>query len=671
MPVPPLSFTLTLECQAGLPLPALQIPKIAGDPCWEALESGQAVIQSVDDPQAPEWIKALRNRIEEIGIFPFGAEDLRGVGLIGVRQKGYFHRVGSAYFDAFAHLGEMVLLLRNQSLRDPLTGLPNRGLFRDRLDLAIKQTLRTDRLLGVAFLDLDGFKAINDRLGHGVGDQLLQTLGQRLQAQLRAGDTLARMGGDEFGLILPNLESVDNFEKIGERLLAAVRAPMDIQGEAVSVSGSLGVTLYPLDDSDADMLIRHADMALYAAKDAGRDQFYLHTLALDDVVQAEASMRILLEQALNNHHLVLHYQPIVSSAGLVSSVEALIRLQHPEQGLLAPAAFFSALDHPRLARPIGLFVLETALHQGETWQRDGLSLRLSVNISTRHLLDARFLEDLREALARHPGLPPEQVEIEITESAPLLDLQGAQEILHSCRRLGIRVALDDFGTGNASLTYLQQLPAHYIKIDQSFVRDMINDPKDLAIITGVITTSRMLGLDVIAEGVETADHAALLTKMGCSHLQGYFLSKPLPAEDIPAWVARFHHAPRLEDALTTMDVLPPILEAHILRVPEFLRALRQENPFPTHVLEENADEYCHLGRWLRGEGALLFGQSPGFSRLLTSHERLHQLARAAKHLLDAGDKDGALTQGSLLEEENRLLLEQLQAMTGQLAVHTP
>ncbi|WP_223306711.1 EAL domain-containing protein [Acidithiobacillus ferrivorans] len=561
---------LTLECIAGLPLPDLQIPKHAGDPCWEALESGQAVIQSVEDPRAPEWIKALRNRVEELGIFPFGAQDLRGVVLIGVREKGYFHRVGSAYFDAFAHLGELVLLLRNQSLRDPLTGLPNRALFRDRLELAIKQTLRTDRLLGVAFLDLDGFKAVNDRLGHGVGDQLLQTLGQRLQAQLRPGDTLARMGGDEFGLILPNLESVDNFEGIGERLLATIRTPMEIYGESVSVSGSLGVTLYPLDDSDADTLIRHADMALYAAKDAGRDQFHLHTLALDDAVQTTASMRTLLEQALNDHRLLLHYQPIVSSAGSVSSVEALIRLQHPEQGLLAPAAFFSALDHPRLARPIGRFVLETALRQGEIWQREGLPLRLSVNISTRHLLDARFLEDLREALARHPGLPPEQVEIEITESAPLLDLQGAQEILHSCRRLGVRVALDDFGTGNASLTYLQQLPAHYIKIDQSFVRNMINDPKALAIVAAVITASRMLGLDVIAEGVETADHAALLVKMGCSHLQGYLFSKPLPAEDIPGWLARFRPAPRLGDALPPpMDILPPILEAHILRVPTF------------------------------------------------------------------------------------------------------
>lgn len=653
---------LTLKCLAGLPLPALQIPKIAGDPCWEALESGQAVIQSVDDPQAPEWIKALRNRIEEIGIFPFGAEDLRGVGLIGVREKGYFHRVGSAYFDAFAHLGDLVLLLHNQSLRDPLTALPNRTLFLDRLEIARDQTLRHERLLGVALLDLDGFKQVNDRLGHGAGDQLLQAVVQRLQAQLRAGDTLARMGGDEFGLLLPGLERLDDLKGVCERLLATVREPLDIQGEPVSASCSLGVTLYPLDDSDASTLIQHADMALYAAKDAGRDQFQLHTLALDEAIQTEAGMRVLLEQALHEGRLVLHYQPIVSSAGTVRGVEALIRLQHPEKGLLAPAAFFSALDHPRLARPIGRFVLDAALRQGAIWQGDGLQLRVAVNISTRHLLDARFLEDLREALANHPSVPLKQLEIEITESAPLLNLAEAQTVLKACQGLGVRIALDDFGTGNASLTHLQQLPAHSIKIDQCFVRDMIDDPKDLAIVTAVITASRMLGLEVIAEGVETAEHAALLNKMGCSHLQGYLFSRPLPAEDIPAWIARFRPAPQLEDALTPMDILPPILEGHILRVQELLRALRQETPFPAHVLEEDAEEHCHLGRWLRGEGARLFGQSPDFAGLLTSHERIHQIARAAKSLLDAGDVEGAMHQGQQIDQENRMLLDELLSM---------
>ena len=653
---------LTLECMAGLPFPALQLPKTAEDPCWEALESGQMVIQSVEDPRAPEWIKCLDNRVEEIGIFPFGAEDLRGAILIGVREKDYFHRVGSDYFHAFAHLGEMVLLLRNQSLRDPLTGLPNRTLFLDRLEIAQIQALRNEQILGVALLDLDGFKQVNDRLGHAAGDQLLLAVVHGLQEHLRAGDTLARMGGDEFGLLLPRLDSVDSLKVLCDRLLATIREPLDIHGEAVSVSGSLGVTLYPLDDSKASTLIQHADMALYAAKDAGRDRFHLHTLALDEAVQAEAEMRAMVERALREDRLLLHYQPIVSSAGMVLGVEALIRLQHPEKGVLPPAAFFSVLDHPRLARPVGRFVLETALHQGAIWHREGLALHMSVNISTCHLLDARFLDDLQEALTRHPDLPPEHIEIEITESAPLRDMAGAQTLLRACNRLGVRVALDDFGTGNASLTYLQQLPAHSIKIDQSFVRDMINDPNDLAIVAAVITASRMLGLKVIAEGVETADLAGLLTRMGCSHLQGYLFSTPLPPEDIPAWITSFRSIPRTEDASPPMDVLPPILEGHILRVQMFLRALHDQNPFPAHALEEDAEDYCHLGRWLRGEGALNYGQLPGFDGLLTRHGRIHQFARTAKSLFDAGDAGGAIHQGSLLDLENRLLLAELLSM---------
>ncbi|WP_308389851.1 EAL domain-containing protein [Acidithiobacillus sp. AMEEHan] len=658
--------TLTLECMAGLPFPTVQIPKSAGDPCWRALESGHVVIQPVEDPQAPEWIHSLRRSVEEIGFFPFGAEDLRGVGVIGVREKGYFRRVGSIYFDAFTHLGTLVLLLRNQALRDQLTALPNRALFLDRLEIARAQSLRNERLLGVALLDLDGFKQVNDRLGHAAGDQLLQAVVQRLQAQLRAGDTLARMGGDEFGLLLPGLERLDDLHALCERLLSTIRESVDIQGEAVSVSGSLGVTLYPLDDNDSATLIRHADMALYAAKDAGRDQFHLHTLALDDAVLEEAEMRVLLEQALQEGYLVLHYQPIVSRAGAVLGVEALLRLQHPEKGLLSPAAFFPVLDHPHLARPIGRFALDTALRQGEIWQREGLSLRISVNISARHLLDTRFLKDLQEALARHPSLPPEQFEIEITESAPLADLAEAQSLLAACHRLGVRIALDDFGTGNASLSYLQKLPIHTIKIDQGFVRDMIQDPKDLAIVAGVITTARMLGLEVIAEGVETLEYAALLTKMGSVRLQGYLFSKPIPAERIPGWIKQFRLAiSPMENALTPMNVLPPVLDAQLLRVQEFLRALRGEISFPAQVLEDNAEEYCHLGRWLRGEGALLFGQAPEFADLLDRHERLHQIARRAKAFLDAGDTDAALQQGHLLEQENRILLEKMQAISSQ------
>lgn len=664
--------TLSLECVAGLPLPLLQIPKGSGGPCWEALEKGQTIIQSTDDPDAPEWIKTLHHRVAEIGIFPFGAGEMRGVGLVGARQKGYFRRVGSVYFDAFAHLGELVLLLRNQSLRDPLTHLPNRTLFLDRLAIAQQQTLRQERLLGVGILDLDGFKQVNDRLGHGAGDHLLQVVVERLQLQLRAGDTLARMGGDEFGLLLLGLERLEDLEGICSRLLDTIREPVEIHGESISVSSSLGMTVYPFDDNNASTLIQHADMALYAAKNAGRDQFCLHTQALDEAIQAAQDTRTMLEHALHENRLLLHYQPMVSGTGTLLGVEALIRLHHPERGLLPPAAFFTSLDHLSLARPIGRFVLDAALRQGSLWQKQGLPLRISVNISTRHLLDARFLDDLKEVLSRYPDLPPSQVEIEITESAPLADISGAQMLLHACNDLGVRVALDDFGTGNASLSYLQQLPAQSIKIDRSFVRDILNDPKDLAIVAAVITASHMLGLEVIAEGVETTAHATLLAKMGCGQLQGYLFSKPLVPEDIPAWKHHFPPGSQWEENLPSMGVLAPILEGHILRVQEFIYALQEkEAPFPNHVLEEHAEKICHLGRWLHGDGDRLFGLVPGFTKLLIRHDRVHQLARAAHGFLRVENIEAALHHGNLLEQENHSLITELLTITGQTRDRSP
>lgn len=653
--------TLSLECAAGLPLPTLQVTE---GPCWDALEKEQAIIQSTDDPNAPEWIKGLHNRVAEVGIFPFGAGEMHGVGLVGARQKGYFRSVGSVYFDAFAHLGELVLLLRNQSLQDPLTNLPNRILFLDRLTVAQQQTLRQERLLGIGILDLDGFKQVNDHLGHGAGDYLLQVVVERLQTQLRLGDTLARMGGDEFGILLPGLERLEDLEGICSRLLETIREPIEIQGELVKVSSSLGMTIYPLDDNNAGMLIQHADMALYAAKNAGRDQFCLHTLALDEAIQAAQDTCTMLENALHEGRLLLHYQPIISGTGTLLGVEALLRLHHPEKGLLTPAAFFSALDHPRLARPLGRFVLDAALRQGALWQKQGLSLRVSVNISTRHLLDARFLEDLNEVLLRYPDLPTNQIEIEVTESAPLTDVPGAQVLLRTCNNLGIQVALDDFGTGNASLSYLQQLPAQSIKIDQSFVRDILNDPKDLAIVAAVITASRMLGMEVIAEAVETTAQATLLVKMGCSQLQGYLFSKPLPPEDILTWKSHFQHVLPGEKSLAPMGMLAPILEGHTLRVQEVLRAVREKTVFPNNILDEHAEEVCHLGRWLQGEGVRLFGQNPRFTKLLDRHVRIHQLAREANAFLSAEKIAAALRCGNLLERENNHLIEELLVITG-------
>ncbi|MBU2840246.1 EAL domain-containing protein [Acidithiobacillus thiooxidans] len=246
-----------------------------------------------------------------------------------------------------------------------------------------------------------------------------------------------------------------------------------------------------------------------------------------------------METALDLGRLLLHYQPVVGIDNGPVGMEALIRMDHPERGLLSPAAFASDLDAPRLARRIGCFVLDTALTQTQTWHRQGLALRIAVNISACHLMDQHFLSDLQAALAAHPDLPPSSIEIEVTETAPLLDFDKAGETLLACNRMGVLIALDDFGTGNSSLTYLQKLPAQTIKIDQSFVRDILNDSRDIAIVTGVIKTAHMLGIEVVAEGVKTQRHAELLRKMGCTFLQGYWIARPMPAAQIPGWIAGF------------------------------------------------------------------------------------------------------------------------------------
>ncbi|WP_241799109.1 putative bifunctional diguanylate cyclase/phosphodiesterase [Acidithiobacillus caldus] len=427
--------------------------------------------------------------------------------------------------------------LAHQATHDALTGLPNRTLFLDRLAHDRAQATRHERQLAVGILDLDGFKLVNDRFGHAAGDALLQEMAQRLQTKMRSGDTLARMGGDEFGLLLTDITQIDEVEHACARMLEALRTPFHLPGgEEVPLSASIGLTSYPLDDSSPADLLRHADLALYAAKAAGRDCFRWFDWPMDKRQEEAMEVRKMLENALDRGHLLLHYQPVVEIDNGPIGVEALLRLDHPERGLLSPAAFASALDAPRLARRIGCFVLASAFAQAQTWHRQGLPLRVSVNIGAHHLLDQRFLADLQAALDAHPDLPPSSVEIEITETAPLLDFAVAQDTLAACNRLGVRIALDDFGTGNASLTYLQKLPAQTIKIDQSFVRDIINDPKDYAIVTGVVASARLLGLEVIAEGVETTEHAVLLSHLRCHCLQGYAIARPMAPEAIPDWI---------------------------------------------------------------------------------------------------------------------------------------
>lgn len=426
-----------------------------------------------------------------------------------------------------------------QATHDALTDLPNRRMFLTRLESYQDRTLYPGNLL-VGILDLDGFKQLNDRYGHGFGDTLLQAVAQRLLAWQRENDVVARMGGDEFGLLIPGIQSVEEAENRARAMLNSLRAPLEMAEMTVYLSASLGLSCFPTDKSSPAELLRHADLALYAAKEVGRDTYRFFHEDMDQFQDRSLEICRMTEEALKQGQLVLHYQPIVEAERGPVGVEALIRMHHPQQGLLTPAAFASALDSPRLARRIGQFVFATAFRQNQSWHQQGIHLRVSVNISAHHLLDPAFLSDLQAALDAHPELPPEKIEIEVTETAPLQDFRKAQQVLLSCQQLGVRVALDDFGTGSASLTYLQKLPADSIKIDQSFVRDILHNPKDYAIISGIVTSARLLGLEVIAEGVETWDHAALLHQLQCQCFQGYAIARPMPSDQVENWMKQYN-----------------------------------------------------------------------------------------------------------------------------------
>ncbi len=421
---------------------------------------------------------------------------------------------------------------------DSLTNLPNRVLLADRLQNALVQCQRRGHSVAVVYLDLDGFKAVNDQHGHGVGDELLVTLAQRMRSVLRETDTLARIGGDEFVAVLADLLTVQEIEPVLQRLLKAASAPVDVDALSLQVSASIGVTVYPQDKAEADLLLRHADQAMYVAKQAGKNRYHLFDVAHDAAVQTQREDLDHIRHAMEHNELVLFYQPKVNmQTGVVVGAEALIRWQHPQRGLLAPAVFLPTVENHPLGVALGEWVIAAALQQMGRWQEQGLYLPVSVNVGARQLQQAGFAARLAELLAAQAQVAPGQLELEILETSALEDMAQVCQTLNDCQALGVCFALDDFGTGYSSLMHLRHLPAEVIKIDQSFVRDMLEDTDDLAIVKGVIGLAAAFHRDVIAEGVETRDHGTQLLSLGCVLAQGYGIARPMPGAELPGWVA--------------------------------------------------------------------------------------------------------------------------------------
>jgi diguanylate cyclase (GGDEF)-like protein len=451
-------------------------------------------------------------------------------------QNEIIHYIGS--FSDISLLKQREQQLEQITHYDPLTGLPNRILLVDRMNLALAQSKRNNCLMAVCYLDVDNFQSVNDQLGHEASDQLLIETTQRIKNTLREEDTLARTGGDEFVFLLQELERVEDCENTLHRLLKAIAIPFILQSQTITITASIGISMFPEDDTPPDMLLRHSSQAMYQAKQEGKNTFHIYNMKLDRQMHSHRIALNRIEQAFENDEFELYFQPKVDmKKGVVFGAEALIRWQHSERGLITPNAFLPLIENNNeLSRRLDDWVINRALQHIEHWQSQGLALKISINVSARSLQSADFILKLQVAFERYPLVNRHNFELEILETEVLNDLEKTAQTIKSCQVLGVQFALDDFGTGYSSLSYLRHLPIQTLKIDQSFVRDMLEDDNDLAIVRSIIGLASSFKRQVIAEGVESLEHGIVLMAMGCYQSQGYAIAKPMPATAFESWL---------------------------------------------------------------------------------------------------------------------------------------
>jgi diguanylate cyclase (GGDEF)-like protein len=422
---------------------------------------------------------------------------------------------------------------------DSLTGLPNRSLLQDRFALAIAQARRGHRRIGVLFLDLDRFKLVNDTLGHSAGDAVLQQTAHRLRGCLRQSDFVARQGGDEFIVLINDVDMIHDAAHVAQKIIQAMGQPMSVQGHEIHTSPSIGISICPDDGSDIESLLKNADIAMYQAKNAGRNNYQFFAQEMNETAFEHLAFETSLRRALDKRQFVLHYQPQVDVAsGSILGVEALIRWNHPDLGVVSPAQFIPVAEESGLIVPISAWVLRTACAQAAEWRQSlGHAPRMSVNISALHFRHRDFVEMVTGSMDQ-AGIDPGALELELTESVVMQDADATVAKLTALRRKGVGLAIDDFGTGYSSLSYLKRFPLDRLKIDQSFVRDIGHSSDSEAIIQAIVGMAHSLRLQTVAEGVETREQLKFLHSLGCDQLQGYLFSRPVPAAEIPPLIGR-------------------------------------------------------------------------------------------------------------------------------------
>jgi len=530
---------------------------------------------------------------------------------------------------------------------DILTGLPNRALFVDRFHQAIARSKRTEHQLAVCFLDLDNFKPVNDNYGHDVGDQLLVEVAQRITASIREVDTVSRQGGDEFALLLNDMESYGQCELAVERILHALAQPYLIDDYAHNITASIGVTLFPDDNEDIDTLIRHADNAMYQAKQSGKHRYHFFDRKQDQQLIQKHHHLTEIERALVNNELILYYQPKINMAtGEVFGAEALMRWLHPEKGLIPPLDFLPLIDGTDLELQVGDWVINQALQQMECWLAQGINLEVSVNIASHHLQSTSFFTQLDTALAKHPAVDSQQLQIEILESSALSDLQTISRIIKTCQEaLGVSIALDDFGTGYSSLTHLKSLTANTIKIDQSFVRDMLDDLNDYVIIDGIIGLAESFNRGIIAEGVETTEHGLMLLATGCYKAQGYGIARPMPADKIPLWLSSYMPDTQwksfVENEYSVKEIKIQLLLLSLMHWKNSFENNIQSEPGCIAKWPELKRKKCHCGVFIKQAIQDKLFDKIWINELEATHTKMHIIANNLFYKYQEGNVDSA------------------------------
>ena len=575
-----------------------------------------------------------------------------------------------AIFSDISHLKLQEKKLKEMAFYDNLTKLPNRVLLTDRMNQAISQVQRLNTFMATCFLDLDGFKEINDTYGHEAGDRFLIEMTSRFKSILREGDTIARIGGDEFVLILVGLKEDEEYRFALHRLQKVISQPVNIKGDLVKVTASIGVTLYPHDNQDADTLLRNADQAMYEAKQKGKNCYVLFDHK-HSIIATEQNIKIKsIRNALNNNELVLYYQPKIEfSSGNVVGVEALIRWEHPSQGLIPPNSFLPFIENNQLIVDVGYWVLTRALSQISVWKAEGLDIHVSVNVSSLQLQDPNFTTMLEKLLSQYPIVDPHQIELEILETTALEDIFNTSLIIEKCREIGVNIALDDFGTGYSSLTYLKQLPAQALKIDMSFVKDMLVEPGSLAIVHGILGLTTAFQMRSVAEGVESLDHGVILMKLGCKYAQGYGIAKPMPAKDIIPWINNWISPEiwREHANLYWNDADYPMLVAEVEHM-YWINSVSESVNSASPIKEIRNYHLCNFGQWYFNVGKTCYQHLSEFNDIEQPYIKAHKIAEEINIYIQTGEIEKAKNSLNSLISQNNIIITKLRDLSLSVAL---